>query len=72
MGWEYWVILAINVYLAYTNKPKLQNAKPAMYSDFDIPTAEEGRLFPVLFGTRRMPSPNVVWSGDFSSEAIRE
>ncbi len=37
----------------------------------DAPLAEEGTPVPVLFGTRRLKGPNVVWWGDLSSTAIR-
>jgi hypothetical protein len=30
----------------------------------DIPTAEIGKEIPVLFGTKKVTSPNVVWYGD--------
>jgi hypothetical protein len=43
---------------------RAKGAKPATESQFEVPTAEEGRPIPVLFGTRRLSSPNVVWYGD--------
>jgi hypothetical protein len=32
--------------------------------DFTLPTAEEGRIIPVVFGTVKLAAPNVVWYGD--------
>lgn len=71
---EFLIFAAISVGVSYALRPKPEtnNAKPASESDFDIPTAEEGRPIPVLFGTRRITSPNVVWYGDISSTAIKK
>ncbi len=51
---------------------RIKNAKPATASEFNVPTAEEGRAIPVLFGTRRLTSPNVVWYGDLKIVAITD
>lgn len=52
--------------------PKPQNAKPASLEDFDVPTAEDGREIPVLFGTRDIEAPNCVWYGDLKAKAIKK
>ncbi|MGX1259791.1 VWA domain-containing protein [Sinorhizobium fredii] len=51
--------------------PKPQNAKPASLDDFEAPTAEEGREIPVLFGTKDIKGPNVVWYGNLKTQAIK-
>jgi len=51
-------------------KPKLEDAKPGNLGDINFPTATEGRVIPVLFGTVKVDGPNVVWYGDFRQEAI--
>ncbi|MEY9717850.1 hypothetical protein ABIA22_000340 [Sinorhizobium fredii] len=51
--------------------PKPQNAKPASLDDFEAPTAEEGREIPVLFGTKDIRGPNVVWYGHLKRQAIK-
>ncbi len=51
--------------------PKVTHARPATASEFDVPTALEGREVPVLFGTRRITGPNVVWWGDLASYPIK-
>lgn len=73
MAWWFflgaWVAsYAISAYLG----PKPQSAKPAALGDFNVPTAESGREIPVLFGTRDISGPNVVWYGDFRTEAVRK
>lgn len=50
--------------------PKPQNAKPASLDDFQVPTAEEGIEISVLFGTKVLKAPNVVWHGHFRRVAI--
>lgn len=39
-------------------------------SEITAPTANEGQSIAVLFGTRRMKGPNVVWYGDIKTDAI--
>lgn len=53
-------------------KPKIENAKPAGLGDFRFPTATEGRVVPVIWGTVRISGPNVVWYGDYQQQAITE
>jgi len=65
-----WVITAVLAY-ALRPKPKTQApAAPATIEDVDAPTAEEGREIPVLFGTRKISAPNVVWYGDLDTTPI--
>lgn len=70
-----WVALVIAVVASaymYANMPKPEAQPPATMSDVDVPTAEEGKSFTILFGTRVLKSPVVVWCGDFESQAIKE
>lgn len=53
-------------------KPQLENAKPAGLGDFQFPTATEGRVVPLLWGTVKVKGPNVVWYGDFQQVPITE
>jgi hypothetical protein len=62
------VSTAISILLA----PKPPRPAAATLADFDFPTAEEGRPIPVVFGTRYVTGPNVLWYGDLSSKAIRK
>ena len=40
--------------------------------DFDVPVATDGKEIPVLFGTREITQPNVVWYGDLKTRPITE
>ena len=52
--------------------PKPQAHPPQGLENIKAPTAEEGRAIPVVFGTRLIEGPNVVWYGDISNEAIKK
>lgn len=43
----------------------------ATLSEFDFPTAEEGRSIPVIFGTVRIQDPNTVWYGHLKTIDIK-
>lgn len=53
-------------------KPKIENPKPNALGDFSFPTAQEGRVIPVAWGTVKISGPNVTWYGDLKHEAITE
>jgi hypothetical protein len=53
-------------------KPNFEDARPATLSDFDVPTATEGRVVPLVFGRTIIKGPNVVWYGDLEQTAIVE
>jgi hypothetical protein len=55
--------------IAYATMPKYDNN--AKVGTFEAPTAEVGRLMPVLFGTRDTAASNVVWYGDIVTEAVK-
>ncbi|MGH9892449.1 MAG: phage tail protein, partial [bacterium] len=40
--------------------------------DFNFPTAIEGRVVPLIWGTVKLDGPNVVWYGDFRQKKIKE
>ena len=61
------VVAAIAVLL----RPRPPQTKPAALEDLSFPTAETGRPVPVIFGTVRLKSPNVVWYGDLRYSRVR-
>ena len=66
-----WVVTAVISY-ALRPKPTITTPTPATIEEFEAPTAEDGREIPVLFGTREVQGPNVVWYGDLRTEAIKQ
>ena len=71
MIWWYIAVFVVALLVAY-NIPKPQAQKPAGLGDIQVPTASESREIPVLFGTREISGPNVVWYGDLSTTAIKK
>lgn len=57
--------------IAYATMPKPQTQPPAGLGEIQAPVAEEGIEIPVLFGTRDLNGPNVVWYGDLKTVAIK-
>ena len=53
-------------------EPDLENARAAGLDEFDFPTATEGRVIPLVWGTDRVDGPNILWYGNLRSYAITE
>jgi hypothetical protein len=72
--WTFLIKVAIMVALSFALRPKppSNKIKPSTLEDFELPTAEEGRPYQVLFGTRRMKGPNVVWYGDLKVTKVKK
>jgi len=70
--WWYVAAFVVVLVVSYAMMPKPQSRPPAGLGDIQAPTAEEGREIPVLFGTRDIKGPNVVWYGDLRIVAIRK
>ncbi len=70
--WFYVAAFVVGLVVSYAAMPKPQTQKPAGLGDVQAPTAETGREIPVLFGTRDLRGPNVVWYGDFRSVAVKK
>lgn len=68
----YIALLIVSQVISYALAPKPPSPVPASIADFDVPTAEEGRPIPVVFGTVTITGPNVIWYGDLGIEPIRK
>lgn len=70
---EFWVLaLIVGTVALYTFlSPNVENRPPAGIEDLQVPTAEDGRPIPVLFGCRDLRAPNVVWYGDLDTVPIK-
>lgn len=68
----YIAILLVSTYVSIALAPKPPKPKPAALSDFDIPTAEQGRPIPIVFGTVLVTGPNVIWYGDLDTKDIKQ
>lgn len=70
--WAYIAVLVVAVIASYALRPKPESTPPAGVSDIEAPTAEEGREIPVLFGTRDIKGPNVIWWGHLRTVAVKK
>ncbi|MGL5632300.1 MAG: hypothetical protein ACRDD3_08045 [Azovibrio sp.] len=68
----YLVVMVVANLLSQALAPKSPQPKSASLSDIDVPTAEEGRPIPVVFGSVILRGANVVWYGDLKAEPIKK
>lgn len=68
---EYVLVLIVAALVVHALQPRPVQAKPAALEDFDVPTAEEGRPIPVVFGTVTITGANTVWYGALRVEEIK-
>lgn len=70
----FWITLLL--YVATTVVGALLTPHPKMRAsalgDFDLPTAQEGRAVPIVFGTVMIKGGNTVWWGDLRTQAIHQ
>ncbi|MBA2881841.1 hypothetical protein HNR65_002172 [Desulfosalsimonas propionicica] len=65
-------VIAMAIAYMMQQKPKFDRPNPAGLDAFQVPTAEVGRPFGVLFGRKAFKSQNVVWYGDLGIDEIEE
>lgn len=70
--WTYIALFVVSLVVAYASMPRPQSQPPAGFGDLKVPVAEEGLEIPVLFGTRLLKGPNVIWYGDFKTKAVKK
>lgn len=67
--WQFVVLWVASMVISYLLAPKPQAPTPGDVKPGT--TAEAGRPIPVLFGTRIVAQPNVVWWGDVGTKPIK-
>lgn len=75
MGWGQVILYVLTLAISYNNRPKPPSPPDAVAQDlegFDVPTAEDGKPVPVLWGRRQIKSPNVIWYGDLKTDPITQ
>jgi len=70
MFWWYVAAFVVALVVSFALTPKPQIQTPGI-GEIKAPTADDGREIPVLFGTRNLTGPNVVWYGDIKTVPIR-
>lgn len=71
-GWVQLIYFVVSLIITIVLSPKPPTPKPATIDDFKVPTAEEDRFIPWLFGKARITGENCVWYGDLTSKKIRK
>lgn len=69
--WEA-IILIVVAIVSYALTAKPPTPKPAALDDFEVPTAEEGRAIPWVFGEGWLTGYNVLWYGDLGTQRIKK
>lgn len=65
------VIAAATSIYTYVTMPQPPERRKPHLSDIKVPTAEEGRMIPVAFGTVQIESPMVAWYGDLDYVPVK-
>lgn len=73
----FWMLLALFVITTVAGellrpKPRFDSPRASSLGDFSLPTAEEGRAIPVVFGKCRIRGANIVWYGNLNVVPITE
>ncbi len=69
--WVYLIVFIIGLFVAFSMQPKAVVPPPPSLDDMQVPTAEPGRPIPVIFGTRLVKAPNIVWYGDLKYTPVQ-
>lgn len=73
MAWQVQVFMFVaSLMLSSMLRKDPRAGAPATLDDLQIPTAEDGKIIPVLFGTREISSYNMVWHGDLVQQAYKQ
>ena len=75
MAFLTWLVIYVATFLItelLRPKPDIEDAQPAGIGDFNVPTATEGRVVPLIWGRVKLAGPNVVWYGDLVADPQRE
>jgi hypothetical protein len=68
----YIIIMIVAMILAYAMAPRPKGQTPPALSDFNVPTAQDGREVVDCCGTVWIDDPNVIWYGDLRTYPIRK
>lgn len=70
--WVNLAILVISSLIQYALAPKPPKPKPAALEDFDIPQAQMGPPFAMIFGEVLDEAPTVGWYGALTNKPIKK
>ncbi len=67
----YLVLAVLAIVLAVTLQSQPPTQQPPSISELEVPTAEQGRPIPKVFGRRVVKSPNIVFYGNISYKDVK-
>lgn len=70
--WWFVAIVVVALVTACALIPRKRTQNNAQSQDFTTPTVEEGIPMVVVFGTRLIKAPQVVWFGDVRRDPIKK
>ena len=72
--WIMLIILVITTVASYllTPRPKTGAPQPSALGDFTLPTAQAGRIVPVIYGTVKLAGGNCTYWGDLQITSLSE
>ena len=70
--WEFVAFFVVALIVSFAMTPKPQTQKPPGINEVNVPTAEEGREIPVIFGTLLIEDINIVDHRNLRTVAIRK
>src|SRR5271167_2758352 len=65
------IYLVATTLLTIALAPRPPAPASASITDFKLPTADQGKPIPVIFGTVDITGANCVWDGDLSTSQIK-
>ena len=73
MGWFTALGRVTVLFNVFSLVPKVKDSsKRPTLEDITVPTAEEGRTIPVVFGTPWVKNVNVLWYGSLKVRAVKK
>lgn len=67
--WATIIYFVVTLVLTIALAPRPPTVRAATLTDFTLPTADQGRPIPVVFGQVLITGPNCVWYGDLATVA---
>jgi len=68
----YIIVMIVAMIIAYAMAPRPKGQTPPSLTDFNVPTAQDGREVVDCCGTVWIDDPNVIWFGDLRVYPIRQ
>lgn len=70
--WFQIALFVLSIVVSTALMPKPKRPDPLGLDDVNAPTADPGRLIPIVFGTVVIKSSNTVWYGDLDYQEIKK